>query len=142
MKLQLLKPGEEQLHIEAIRLLNDAVMSPERSAALLREATYVFVVALSDSDEIMGRIYGHVLHRFAQADLLLYEVDVLDAHQRKGVGKAMLEFMKALMKERGYAEMWVLTEGDNKPARALYESAGGIEEGSPTIMYVFYNEDH
>ena len=137
--IKLLQPGDDTLHIEANLLFNDCEMTQERSAALLAADTYLFVVALSETGEIMGRIYAHVLHRLNQTDLLLYEVDVDEAHQRKGIGKAMLEFMKALINERGYAEMWVLTEGDNKPARALYESAGGIEENSPTIMYAFYN---
>jgi len=138
MQVQLLKPGDELLHIEATRILNDPELPRERSASLLAEPTYFFVVALTDAGEIMGRIYGHVLHRFNQTDLLLYEVDVVEEHQRKGVAKAMLEFLKSHMIERGYGEMWVLTEADNKAARALYESAGGIEENSPTIMYVFY----
>jgi len=139
MIVRLLNPGDEAIHGEAIRLLNDgAQITRERSAALLAEPTYIFIVATNDSGEVMGRIYGHVLHRFAQTDLLLYEVDVLEVHQRKGVGKAMLEFIKQLCAERGFREAWVLTEGDNKPARALYESAGGMEEGYPTAMYVFY----
>jgi GNAT superfamily N-acetyltransferase len=87
----------------------------------------------------MGRVYAHVLHRFGQTDLLLYEVDVLETHHRKGVGKAMLEFVKRLCHDRGYREAWVLTEGENTAACRLYESAGGVEENSPTIMYVFYN---
>lgn len=87
---------------------------------------------------MMGRIYGHVLHRFARTDLLLYEVDVVDAHQRQGAARAMIEFVKELATQRGYKEIWVLTEGDNAPARGLYEALGGVEENSPTIMYVFY----
>jgi ribosomal protein S18 acetylase RimI-like enzyme len=138
MQIVLLKPGDEAVLIEAARLFNDSDVSHERATSLLAEPTFFLVAALTDSGEIMGRIYGYVLHRFAQTDLLLYEVDVLEEHQRKGVGKAMLEFVKALSIERCYGEMWVLTEGDNVPARSLYEAAGGIEENSPTIMYAFY----
>ena len=138
MQIKLLKPGDEKILIEAARLFNDSDVSHERAKMLLAEPTFFTLAALTDSGETMGRIYGHVLHRFAQTDLLLYEVDVAEEHQRKGVGKAMLEFVKALSIERGYAEMWVLTEGDNVPARSLYEAAGGVEENSPTIMYAFY----
>jgi GNAT superfamily N-acetyltransferase len=138
MQITLLKQGDEALLTEAARLFNDTDISHERATLLLAEPTFFTVVALSDSAEMMGRIYGHILHRFTQTDLLLYEVDVAEEHQRKGVGKAMLEFVKALSIERGYAEMWVLTEGANLPARSLYEATGGVEENSPTIMYVFY----
>jgi len=139
MQVRLLKSGDDALHIEAVRLLNDeAEMSEERSAELLREPTYFFLVALSDLGEIMGRVYGNVIHRFGQTDLLLYEVDVVEAHHRKGVGRAMLEFLKGYCAEKGYREMWVLTEGDNQAARGLYASAGGVEVDYPTVMYDFY----
>jgi GNAT superfamily N-acetyltransferase len=138
MNITLLKPGDEAQLIEAAQCLNDDEISRERAAALLNESSFFAVVARTEEGALMGRIYGHVLHRFTQTDLLLYEVDVVDAHQRKGAARAMLEFVKQLCLERGYAEMWVLTESDNAPARALYEAAGGVEENSPTIMYVFY----
>ena len=95
------------------------------------------VVALNENDEILGRIYGHVLHRFEATDLLLYEVDVADAHQRKGAGRAMIEFLKDLCHARGWREMWVLTETHNEAGNGLYRSAGGSLEGSPANMYVF-----
>jgi GNAT superfamily N-acetyltransferase len=139
MNVSLLHPGDESLLIEAVQIFNaDEVVSRERAALLLAEPTFFMVVAQTDEGAIMGRIYGHVIHRFAQNDLLLYEVDVADAHQRKGAARAMIEFVKQLAIQRGYKELWVLTEGDNAPARALYEALGGVEENSPTIMYVFY----
>lgn len=138
MHISLLKSGDEALLIEAVKLLNDFDLSIQRAGELLADPSFFLIAALTDTGEIMGRIYGHLIPRFEQTDLLLYEVDVLEKHHRKGVGKAMMEFVKKFANERGYCEMWVLTEGDNKPARALYESVGGIEEGSPTIMYVFY----
>ena len=85
----------------------------------------------------MGRAYGYVLDRFRSTDLLLYEIDVVDAHQKKGVGRALMERLKSLCRERAYGEMWVLTDADNVPANALYSGAGGIVESFPTRMYVF-----
>jgi len=138
MQIRQLHSEDVALHSEAIRLLNDgAMLTYERSAALLAEPTYVFIVALTDEEEIMGRIYGHILYRFESTDLLLYEVDVAEAHHRKGVGKAMMEFVKQYCQERGFGEMWVLTEEDNNAGRGLYLAAGGTEENSPAIMYVF-----
>jgi GNAT superfamily N-acetyltransferase len=137
MQVYLLKPGDDKLHIEAVQALNDCTIPLERSAALLSEPTYVFVIAVDESNEVMGRVYGYVLHRFEQTDLLLYEVDVVDRHQRKGVGRAMLEFLHGVCEERGYAEMWVLTEEDNVAGRALYSKSGGKLDDSDVRMYVF-----
>jgi GNAT superfamily N-acetyltransferase len=139
MQVTLLKPGDETVLIEAARIFNDdEEVTPERATSLLAEPTFFLVVARTDEGAIMGRFYGHVIHRFSQTDLLLYEVDTAEEHQRKGAARAMLEFVKELCIERGYSEMWVLTEGGNAPARAFYEALGGVEENSPTIMYVFY----
>jgi GNAT superfamily N-acetyltransferase len=142
MQIKLLQPGDEALHSEAILKLNDCEISLERSKELLSEPTYFFVAAVNDSNEVMGRIYGHVLHRYEQTDLLLYEVDVLEEHQRKGVGKAMLKFVRTLCTEQRFNEMWVLTEEDNVAGRALYSNCGGQLENSPVMMYVFDTTEH
>lgn len=137
MKIILLKPGDEELLLRAEGAFNAEPPSAARCAMLLREPSYVMVVALTDDNEVMGRIYGNVLHRYSTTDLLLYEVDVAEAHQRQGVGRAMLEYLKGLCEKRAYGEMWVLTELDNDAGNAVYKSAGGVLENSPANMYVF-----
>lgn len=137
MKIVLLRPGDEDLLRRAEIIFNPKVISHERAAMLLSEPSYVMVVALDDGDAVMGRIYANVLYRFEATDLLLYEVDVADEHQRKGAGRAMIDFLSKLSAERGYREMWVLTELDNEAGNALYKSAGGDLENSPANMYVF-----
>jgi ribosomal protein S18 acetylase RimI-like enzyme len=137
VKIILLKPGDEELLLRAETVFNSEAPSPARCAMLLRESSYVMVVALTDDNDVLGRTYGNVLHRYSATDLLLYEVDVADAHQRKGVGHAMLTYLKGLCEKRGYSEMWVLTELDNEAGNALYKSAGGVLENSPANMYVF-----
>lgn len=137
MKIVLLKPGDEELLQRAEAVFNPNAPSSDRCSMLLRETSFVMVVALADDNDVMGRIYGNVLHRFEATDLLLYEVDVDETHQRKGVGRAMLDFLSDLSARRGYGEMWVLTDLDNEAGNALYKSAGGHLENSPANMYVF-----
>jgi GNAT superfamily N-acetyltransferase len=137
MNIVLLKPGDEDLLRRAEDIFYPKALSHERATMLLHEPTFVMVVALNENDDVLGRIYGHVLHRFEATDLLLYEVDVVDAHQRKGAGRAMVEFLKDFCHARGYREMWVLTETHNEAGNGLYRSAGGMLEGSPANMYVF-----
>ncbi len=117
-------------------LFYPGALSAERAAMLLREPSYVMVVALDDADGVMGRIYGHILHRFDGTDFLIYEVDTAEAHQRQGAAGALLEFLTGLAHERGWREMWVLTEVGNAAGNALYRSAGGTLENSPANMYV------
>jgi GNAT superfamily N-acetyltransferase len=136
MKVVLLKPGDEALLCRAEAVFNPEP-SLERAAMLLREPTYVMVVALGDGGEVMSRIYGNVLHRAESTDFLLYEVDTDEKHKRKGAARAIVDFLHALGRERGWTEMWVLTEVGNDEGNPFYEASGGNLENSPTNMYVF-----
>jgi hypothetical protein len=49
----------------------------------------------------------------------------------------MLERLKALCAERGYGEMWVLSNGSGAPAMRLYASAGGEHEFDDVEMFAF-----
>ncbi len=60
--------------------------------------------------------------------MLLYEIGVEEPFQRRGVGRALVEEAKRWAAEVGADELWVLTEDDNAPARALYAATGGREE--------------
>jgi GNAT superfamily N-acetyltransferase len=93
------------------------------------------VIAETDEGELMARVYGHELRRLDQTDLFVYEVDTAERHQRKGAGRAMLEFVTSLCKARGYGEWFVPTECANEAGNALYRSVGGIAEGSPANIY-------
>jgi aminoglycoside 3-N-acetyltransferase I len=137
--IKLLRPGDERLFVRAVSLFNDEDLTEDAARALLADETFVMVVALDAKGELMGRSYGHVLRRPTQSDLFLYEVDVDDAHQRKGAGRAMLQYLKTLCAERGLREMFVMTEVDNAAANALYKSVGGILENSPANTYVYFS---
>lgn len=138
MKVILLKPGDEALLQRAeAALYPESAPSLDRAFMLLREPTYVMAVALTDDGKIMSRIYGHVLHRFEATDFLLYEVDTVDEYKRKGAARAIVDALKTLGRERGWREMWVLTELDNDEGNPFYEAIGGSLENSPANMYVF-----
>src|SRR5262249_122460 len=115
MRIVLLKPGDEQLLCDAEAVFYGAkALSRQPPAMLFRLPEFVMVAALDDDGPPMGRIYGHILHRWETSELLLYEVDTADQHQRKGAGKAMIEFLKELARQRGWRSLWVLTaHGDN-----------------------------
>jgi GNAT superfamily N-acetyltransferase len=138
MKVILLKPGDEALlrDAEAAFYPEDAP-SLERASILLREPTYVMAVALTDKGEIMSRVYGHVLHRFEATDFLIYEVDTVEEHKRKGAARAIIDLLKRRGSEWGWREMWVLTDLDNDEGNSFYEAIGGERAKSASNMYTF-----
>jgi ribosomal protein S18 acetylase RimI-like enzyme len=138
MRARRLKSGDESSLIEAALVFNDIRMPRERATLLLSDPTFVMVVAQADDGGLMGRIYGHILNRLDQSDLFLYEVDVAESARRKGAGRAMVDFLKAFCSERGFGEMFVPTECSNAEGNGLYRATGGITEGSPANIYVWF----
>jgi ribosomal protein S18 acetylase RimI-like enzyme len=95
---------------------------------VLEDERTIFLVAFEDGEPV-GFVLAHHLPRRHDppAKLLVYEVDVAEAHQRQGVGKALLAELAEIARERGIRHGWVLTDDDNAAGMALYRSAGGRE---------------
>ncbi|MET0274946.1 MAG: GNAT family N-acetyltransferase [Phenylobacterium sp.] len=138
MDIRILQPGDEDLLARAVAMIEEAELTPQRAAAHLADGSLVAVVAV-EADQPIGFIYGFALQRFEHTDLRIYSVDVDEPHRRRGVARAMLERLKALCGERGWAGMWVLTTQNNAAALRLYESAGGVRPPpDDVVMFDFY----
>ncbi len=125
MDIRLLKPGDEALLIDAVRLTDEDVPSLARAAAHLADQDLVAIVAV-EAGRAVAFIYGHILRRFEATSLFIYSVDTAPSHQRRGLAKAMLQALAAEGRTGRWDEMFVFTNRGNAPAMALYESAGGV----------------
>jgi ribosomal protein S18 acetylase RimI-like enzyme len=140
MDIRVLQPGDEDLLVRAVAMIEETKLTPSRAAEHLADKTLIAVAAVEDGAPI-GFVYGFALQRFEHTDLLIYSVDVDEPHRRRGVARTMLERLKALCAERGWAGMWVLTNQNNTPALGLYESAGGIRPPpDDVVMFDFYDD--
>jgi ribosomal protein S18 acetylase RimI-like enzyme len=68
-------------------------------------------------------------HAAGYSQVQLYEIGVIAAVRRMGVGRALLTAFRELAVREGHRRMWLFTDEDNRPAKALYEAMGG--EPSP-----------
>ena len=68
------------------------------------------------------------VHPDKARQLWINEVGVAPSHQRRGIGRQLLDALLAHGRTLGCTEAWLGTEVDNVPARALYESAGSKPE--------------
>jgi ribosomal protein S18 acetylase RimI-like enzyme len=60
--------------------------------------------------------------------LFLYDIAVDERFRRQGVGRRLVEALTRLAQEESATEGFVITSRSNEAARALYRSAGGVDE--------------
>ena len=78
-----------------------------------------------------------VFHPDKRSELFLNEIGVMEGVRNRGVGRALINELKRLGRERGCVSMWVLTDEDNAPAMALYGRTGGRWNGEPSVMFEY-----
>jgi ribosomal protein S18 acetylase RimI-like enzyme len=124
--VQRLVPGDEEV---VVTLGQDRALSPEAAAALLRDPGIRYFVALVN-EEPVGYAFAYLLRRRRQPErsLFLYDIEVDGRFRRQGVGRRLMEALARLAQEESATEGFVITSRSNDAARALYRSAGGIDE--------------
>ncbi|HET7034714.1 MAG TPA: GNAT family N-acetyltransferase [Thermomicrobiaceae bacterium] len=123
-------------HLNAV--FDDKTWDAEQGERFLRDPENLLVVAFC-SDQPCGFVSAHRLQRFDRrgAEVLLYEIGVVEAYRRQGVGTALIHEVKRWAREVGADEVWVLTERTNQAAMALYRATGGQEDSPHTTMFTY-----
>lgn len=98
-------------------------------AQFLAEPSHVLAVAVVDGTVAAMASGVRHLHPDKPPQLWINEVGTGDAHQRRGLARAVLEALLAHGRASGCTEAWVLTDADNTAARGLYTSLGAEESG-------------
>jgi ribosomal protein S18 acetylase RimI-like enzyme len=107
------------------------------ASEFLADPRHHIVVALSEGVVIGFASAVHYVHPDKPTELWINEVGVADAHQGKGVGKAIMHELLQLGRQLGCVNAWVLTDRSNDAANRLYKSAGGQVAEGDTVMYEF-----
>ncbi len=110
----------------------DEAIVPERLAAYLKNPANLMILARVNG-EVIGQVAA-VLHHHPDkpTELCVDEVGVTSRFQRQGIAKQMMEEMLVWGRECGCEEVWLGTEPENVPARALYAR---FAEAEPIMMY-------
>ena len=108
--------------------------------ALLADPRTLMLVAF-DGERPVGFVLAHQLPRRHgdRSKLFVYEVDVAETHQRRGIASALLAQLAELARVRGIRVGFVLTDEDNVAANALYRRARGTAEAD--VIWTFSYAD-
>jgi aminoglycoside 3-N-acetyltransferase I len=135
--IRLLSSGDESVVRELATY--DGTGDPQ---ALLEDPRTLLLVAF-EAERPVGFVLAHELPRRHgdPAKLFVYEIDVAESHQRRGIASALLERLAGIARERGIRTGFVFTEPDNGPANALYRSAGGATDSVKVEWMFSYADD-
>jgi aminoglycoside 3-N-acetyltransferase I len=137
LNVSLLAPGDEAV-VERLATQGP----PQRVRELLADERTVFLVAFEGAEPIGFVLAYELMRRHGRpSQLLVYEVEVVKRHRRRGVATALMREVERLARERGIPEGWVLTDRSNAPAMAFYESVGGVRPHEETMWEFEYGVD-
>ena len=132
-RIRRLGPGDEAAVLGAPGLF-DEPPKPDATRRFLAESTHHLLLA-EDEGVAVGFVSGvETTHPDKGTEMFLSELSVDEPARRRGVGRALVEALAALARERGCFGMWVGTEPVNEAARRTYAAAGGRETPAHVIV--------
>lgn len=104
--------------------------------SLLTKENFFAVVATVE-EKIIGGLTVYVLDQYyAEKPLAyLYDLAVLPAYQRRGVGTALIAFTHAYCREKGFEEMFVQADDPDRYALQFYRSTKPTNEEAVVHFY-------
>lgn len=127
------KADVEQL-VELLRILftQEAELSPDPDkqrralSTILQDPSRARIYVARDAGKIVAMAALHFTTSTAEGGKAAWFEDciVRPELRRRGIGKALLEYVVAQAKAAGALRVMLLTDGDNAAAQALYRKAG------------------
>lgn len=116
---------------EREQLLSDAYV-----AHLLARPEFWAIAALQ-GDQVVGAATAHVLPmtKSEQPELMLYDIAVSAEHQRRGVGRLLVGYLRELATQHEIGDVFVLADNDDSHALDFYRALGGA--ASAVTLFAF-----
>jgi aminoglycoside 6'-N-acetyltransferase I len=135
IEIRLLRAGDLAVLDKVVDGVFDAPVQARLAREFLADARHHLAVAIDDGVVVGMASAVDYVHPDKEAQLWINEIGVAPTHQRRGIGRLLLDALLEHGRALGCTEAWLGTEEDNVAARRLYESAGGKAE--PLVLYSF-----
>ena len=145
MSARRLGPADAALAAEAVRRIKETPVregfGEDHLRRFLARAENILIVA-EDEGAPAGFLLAYVLDRVDRDRRMvcLYEIGVVAACRRRGIGRAMLEELKAWCGRENVMKAWVITDRGNAAAMRLYAAAGGRPDAGDDVVFVWGGE--
>lgn len=132
MDIRWMSPDDIDAVVTATELFDNPVQR-DHAADFLSLPTHHLAIAYVE-DVPAGFVSGmEIADPTAAREMLLYELGVEEAFQRRGIGKALVAALRDRATELGCRNMWVLTDHDNVAALGAYQGAGA-GDAEPNVL--------
>ncbi len=116
--------------------LESESLSDAYVARLLARESFWALAALR-GDEVVGGLTAHELPmtRTMSSEMFLYDLAVRADHQRRGVGRQLVDHLRRSASEAGISVMFVPADNEDEHALDFYRAIGG--EGAAVTIFSF-----
>ncbi len=133
VEIERLGPGDASLVVAASHLF-DRPADEQATSRFLSSSNHHLLLAYEDRHAI-GFVTGvEMVHPDKGTEMFLYELGVDERARGRGVGRALVNRLAVLARDRACYGMWVLTDEDNSAALAVYGAAGGTPQESQVVF--------
>ncbi len=135
LQIRMLRPGDEWILANVAAGVFDKDVQTNWTIEFLLDPRHHLAVAL-DGGAVVGFASAvHYVHPDKPPELWINEIGVASTHQKRGLGRQLMQALFAVGQRLGCQEAWVLTDQANTAANRLYRSLDGSE--SAAVMYTF-----
>lgn len=138
MKVRRLEANDAQTAVAVVTQFAGKSVAPEYLKEFLANPANYLIVAEVDN-QLAGFLLAQVLPRLKQSSykMFIYEIEVDRAHQRKGIGSALIQFIREIARRQKMMKGFVFTNHSNKGAVEFYKSTGGRIANGDDLMFVY-----
>jgi aminoglycoside 3-N-acetyltransferase I len=145
MRLKRLKAGDREqartLFTLMVRVFEEgtAELSDGYVDQLLAREDFWAIAAFADND-IVGGLTAHTLPmtRAQYSEIFIYDIAVRSDHQRKGIGRRLIEELRAQAAGIGIRDLFVPADNEDVHALDFYRALGG--EAAPVTIFTFTDD--
>ena len=105
-----------------------------RSATLLSNQSNIWIAAI-ENEQIIGLLIGYEIALLYKSEVLLYSIDTLEMHRRKGIGRKMVQLLCDVCSSLGIANIWIPTNESSLAAMAFYHALGATRKANDDVIF-------